>query len=470
MTDAHGSTPAELKARLEAERGAHPFLLYRDAGGGQRIVALDAGDAPVTVGRREDNAIALPWDNEVSRLHAELAPIGRDWVVIDDGLSRNGTFVNGDRITGRRRLRDGDRLCFGETPMQFRAPTDDSSASTASVPTGGAALMVTDTQRRVLVALCRPLRDSPYAVPATNREIADEVHLSVDAVKAHLRVLFERLGLDELPQNQEAGAAGVRRARRRRDPPPRPLEPAQLGVEVRPGAALAAALADRALEGVQRGLDHGAVGLQAALLAVAQPVDGRGVPARAVAGPAGGDLVLGPRRPALQPRHDVLQRGEPVPGLERAPAPHALVAVAIEDPPQALGSRQLGRDRYSIVCRTHSPSWRPSVSRCCAPSPEAWKTATSSSVPGRSSTSTRCRSVGSAPRCSAYKRRAALSRLLRSQPRSVAAACARSRSARFSRASKLPWVRRSCIARATAPPTASTTSTTRTTISQVGTR
>jgi DNA-binding NarL/FixJ family response regulator len=53
------------------------------------------------------------------------------------------------------------------------------------------------------VALCRPLLESAYATPATNRDIAAEVHLSVDAVKAHLRAIFERFGLDELPQNQK---------------------------------------------------------------------------------------------------------------------------------------------------------------------------------------------------------------------------------------------------------------------------
>ena len=71
------------------------------------------------------------------------------------------------------------------------------------MPTGSGQLTLTETQRRVLVALCRPLQDSAYATPATNREIADEIHLSVDAVKAHLRVLFERLGIDGLPQNQK---------------------------------------------------------------------------------------------------------------------------------------------------------------------------------------------------------------------------------------------------------------------------
>ena len=114
-----------------------------------------------------------------------------------------GRRVNGDRITGRRRLRDGDRLVVGETSLRFHTPTDDASLSTASVRTGSAVLQPTETQRRVLVALCRPLRDTAYATPATNREIAEELHLSVDAVKAHLRLLFERLGIDQLPQNQK---------------------------------------------------------------------------------------------------------------------------------------------------------------------------------------------------------------------------------------------------------------------------
>jgi DNA-binding NarL/FixJ family response regulator len=41
------------------------------------------------------------------------------------------------------------------------------------------------------------------AVPATNREIADAVGLSVDAVKGHLRVLYARFGLDALPQHEK---------------------------------------------------------------------------------------------------------------------------------------------------------------------------------------------------------------------------------------------------------------------------
>ena len=56
----------------------------------------------------------------------------------------------------------------------------------------------------MLVALCRPFGDgSEFATPATNRQIADEVFLCVDAVKANLRALFERFEVGELPQNKK---------------------------------------------------------------------------------------------------------------------------------------------------------------------------------------------------------------------------------------------------------------------------
>jgi hypothetical protein len=194
------STPSEVKARLDAERRGGPFLLYRDGGGAQVILFLDA---PVTVGRRAERDVALSWDTEVSRLHAQLEPVGSDWIVLDDGLSRNGTYVNGERVNGRRRLKDGDRIVFGETPVTFRAPAGAEAESTAAIAVSGSDIPLSEGQRKVLVALCRPLKDSAYAAPATNKDIAEEVHLSVDAVKAHLRVLFERFKLDDLPQNQK---------------------------------------------------------------------------------------------------------------------------------------------------------------------------------------------------------------------------------------------------------------------------
>jgi DNA-binding NarL/FixJ family response regulator len=92
---------------------------------------------------------------------------------------------------------------FGDTPVVYRSPATEGASSTINVTTSPAAVNLTPTQKQILVALCRPVRDSAFATPLTNKEIAEEVSLSVDAVKAHLRTLFERFGLEDLPQNQK---------------------------------------------------------------------------------------------------------------------------------------------------------------------------------------------------------------------------------------------------------------------------
>jgi DNA-binding NarL/FixJ family response regulator len=56
----------------------------------------------------------------------------------------------------------------------------------------------------VLIALCRPFKEgATFASPPTNQQVAAELHLSVDAVKTHMRALFEKFGVQELPQNRK---------------------------------------------------------------------------------------------------------------------------------------------------------------------------------------------------------------------------------------------------------------------------
>jgi pSer/pThr/pTyr-binding forkhead associated (FHA) protein len=205
--DPHMASPQELQQRIAAERRGAPYLVYRDALDRQVVVEL-AGDR-LTLGRRGTCTVALPWDTDVSRVHAQIERVGDDWVLFDDGLSRNGTFVNGARVTARRRLRDGDVIVIGETAIAFAAGTDPSSQSTATALRPGLADRLTPAQRRVLVALCRPFRDEGYAAPATNQQIAEELVVSVDTVKGTLRALFVLFGVDELPQNQKRASLAL---------------------------------------------------------------------------------------------------------------------------------------------------------------------------------------------------------------------------------------------------------------------
>jgi pSer/pThr/pTyr-binding forkhead associated (FHA) protein len=201
---AHSLSPREIKSMLVAERAGVPFLALRDQDGHLALFVLDRQNRWRTVGRRPEMDVSLSWDSEVSGLHAELTAAGEEWTVVDDGLSTNGTYVNGERIIGRHRLRDGDRIRVGRTVLAYRAPRAAPTGTTVSAEELPALPELTSTQRRVLIALCRPLRDGgTFATPASNQDIAQEVFLSVDAVKTHLRMLFNRLELSELPQNQK---------------------------------------------------------------------------------------------------------------------------------------------------------------------------------------------------------------------------------------------------------------------------
>jgi pSer/pThr/pTyr-binding forkhead associated (FHA) protein len=200
----HSLSPRELKQLLAAVQAGEPFLAMRDGSDRLLLSTLSAERGTRTVGRRVEMDVPLPWDSEVSSLHAELECLGGEWTIADDGLSRNGTFVNGERVGARHRLRDGDRIRIGRTVLVYRAIDRSRAQTTIASPRLASRPKLTDTQRRVLIALCRPYRDAgSFATPASNQQIADEVFLSVDAVKMHLRSLFARLELSDLPQNQK---------------------------------------------------------------------------------------------------------------------------------------------------------------------------------------------------------------------------------------------------------------------------
>ena len=200
----HGAPPAELRARIAAERAGHPFLLFRDGDGCQRIVALGHTRQRLTIGRSAINDIALCWDIAVSRIHGHLEWLGEAWTFVDDGLARNGSFVDGERVSGRTRLADGCAIRLGGTVLLFRSPAEDQASQTAVVQQ--MVPKVSEAQLRVLTALCRPCVKSPLNSPAGNREIADELVIGFETVKSHMKTLFELFGLDALPQRGKRAA------------------------------------------------------------------------------------------------------------------------------------------------------------------------------------------------------------------------------------------------------------------------
>jgi hypothetical protein len=193
-------TEEELEARRAAERIGAPFLVYRDDEGRQHIYSLAGRAQSVTLGRRDEADISVPWDPELSRLHAELELRAGEWTVSDDGLSQNGTWVNGLRLAGRRRLSDGDLLRVGRTIFAFCAPGASTVGPTLVPGELSATPRFSEQQQRVLKALCRPLfTDGEGINPATDEEVSEATGIPLEAVVSELDHLGRAMGLEDMP-------------------------------------------------------------------------------------------------------------------------------------------------------------------------------------------------------------------------------------------------------------------------------
>jgi hypothetical protein len=194
------ATPEDLEARREAEKRGAPFLLLRDDHGAQRIVSLDERAGSVTVGRRLEADVPLAWDPEVSRLHAELEFKAGEWTLCDDGFSQNGTYVNGLRIHGRRRLTDGDLVRIGQTAIAFCDPGMSGLGVTLAPGELGTAPKFSEQQQRILRELCRPLMGDGEGInPAGDAAIAAATRIPEEVVTTELDHLGRSFGLSDMP-------------------------------------------------------------------------------------------------------------------------------------------------------------------------------------------------------------------------------------------------------------------------------
>ena len=205
----HAATPAELRERIEAERNGDPFLVFRDGDGHQRLVVLDPVRGRATVGRSQGNDVALVWDTEVSRLHAELERLGHEWTVGDDGLSRNGSFVNGQRVWGATASATATSCAWGRPRSTSRPRGRGLPPDPAPGGATGGAPDPDRTARRARLPSCAPTARATSR-PRRRTARSPPSCTSVDAVKAHLRTLFGLFGLEALPQNQKRSVLALR--------------------------------------------------------------------------------------------------------------------------------------------------------------------------------------------------------------------------------------------------------------------
>jgi hypothetical protein len=183
MPDDQDTTQARAASVLRAHMTMHSST------GETIVVPLPDAPCSVSIGRSERSDIALPVDPTVSRLHAVLQLIAGEWLLVDDGISRNGTHVNQRRIAGRRRLRDGDRVQVGHTELVFHAPV------TAPERHLNAGVRPPAAHRRVMAELVRPLRERATGVTATDTEIGLRLGVPTSVVTGAIADLFALYGI-----------------------------------------------------------------------------------------------------------------------------------------------------------------------------------------------------------------------------------------------------------------------------------
>jgi len=152
-----------------------------------------------TVGRGKHVDIRLA-DPSVSLLHAEIVRRGPYVYVMDLGLSRNGTRVNG-RLVARRVLVDGDAITFGSARCRILGIEADEIVDAEHLRS--AAPELTRRELDVIASLCRPaLCENAFVTPATAREIAADLVVTEAAVKQHLLRLYTKLRIVEGPNRR----------------------------------------------------------------------------------------------------------------------------------------------------------------------------------------------------------------------------------------------------------------------------
>ena len=102
------------------------WLKFKDENGDEQRMAVE--DELFTVGRHSANDLTVT-DSRLSREHIRIERSDGEFFVSDSGSS-NGTTINGDKLTGPERLKDGDVLDLGgglQITAEFAAAQKDES-------------------------------------------------------------------------------------------------------------------------------------------------------------------------------------------------------------------------------------------------------------------------------------------------------------------------------------------------------
>ena len=188
--------------KLKSDSMSGFFCVITHGGVVQRIDEVESGTS--LIGRCDDSVLLLV-DPFVSREHARLSWSGQVASILDLG-SRNGTFVNGQRILGEEVLSDGTKITIGPYELMicfsiFKAiwqsfNLDDSTRSDEAGAIDAAEkrpqlLALTPGQRRVYDGFMESLSE---------KEVAARLKISIHTVHTHAKAIYKALAVSSRPE------------------------------------------------------------------------------------------------------------------------------------------------------------------------------------------------------------------------------------------------------------------------------
>ncbi|NUN66495.1 adenylate/guanylate cyclase domain-containing protein [Pseudanabaena biceps] len=129
-----------------------------------------------TLGRGSENDVPLA-DKCASRNHAMLQLVGESSYFLIDLGSRNGSFVNGRRVTIPVNLKNGDRITLGETNLEFHCPeitTTPETESTQNDEKTDAIATAMLHRRQLITVLVVDIRDFTKLTQQMDEQILSE--------------------------------------------------------------------------------------------------------------------------------------------------------------------------------------------------------------------------------------------------------------------------------------------------------
>jgi hypothetical protein len=133
LIDEGGKSPGNSKTVIQDGRDSAERELTCWLSDGDFIYPLQVG--VTTLGRSSENDVVVD-DAYVSRRHCAILLHSTEKAELHDTASKNGTFLNGQRLAGPTALKPGDEIRISARPFVFRTRSTDPGSPSCDATLG----------------------------------------------------------------------------------------------------------------------------------------------------------------------------------------------------------------------------------------------------------------------------------------------------------------------------------------------